>query len=280
MGVVSMKVHHLPRSSNSSNNNNSTTVTTGLFWEHNHPTPDHQTCLSLAFNNKRLRPLAPKLESSSNSSSSNTNNPPPPPPPPQSSSFDLKSFIRNEKHSPPPTPTPTPRPAAPDVHPGGTRWNPTQEQIGILEMLYRGGMRTPNAQQIEQITSQLGRYGKIEGKNVFYWFQNHKARERQKLKRHNSLATHSLTPPPSPLTLDIRLGDEEENIRSPSKRKCRSWGIQHEQHYKQEMSGRSSSSNSSRGEDDDDEQGQGRDRTLELFPLHPDGRLSLSPVAN
>lgn len=26
----------------------------------------------------------------------------------------------------------------------------------------------------------LRQYGKIEGKNVFYWFQNHKARERQK----------------------------------------------------------------------------------------------------
>lgn len=78
-----------------------------------------------------------------------------------------------------------------ETHPGGTRWNPTQEQIGILEMLYRGGMRTPNAQQIEQITEQLGKYGKIEGKNVFYWFQNHKARERQKQKRNNSLALNN-----------------------------------------------------------------------------------------
>jgi Homeodomain len=26
----------------------------------------------------------------------------------------------------------------------------------------------------------LRQYGKIEGKNVFYWFQNHKARDRQK----------------------------------------------------------------------------------------------------
>lgn len=82
--------------------------------------------------------------------------------------------------------------------PGGTRWNPTQEQIGILEMLYRGGMRTPNAQQIEQITVQLSKYGKIEGKNVFYWFQNHKARERQKQKRNNLGLAHS---PRTPTTL-------------------------------------------------------------------------------
>nr|CCP29677.1 HD transcription factor [Gnetum gnemon] len=65
----------------------------------------------------------------------------------------------------------------------GTRWNPTPEQIKFLEMLYRSGMRTPNAEQIEHITAQLRQYGKIEGKNVFYWFQNHKARERQKQKR-------------------------------------------------------------------------------------------------
>lgn len=77
-----------------------------------------------------------------------------------------------------------------ETHPGGTRWNPTQEQIGILEMLYRGGMRTPNAHQIEQITAQLGKYGKIEGKNVFYWFQNHKARERQKQKRNSLGLSH------------------------------------------------------------------------------------------
>lgn len=53
----------------------------------------------------------------------------------------------------------------------------------ILEEMYRGGVRTPNASQIQQITAHLSFYGKIEGKNVFYWFQNHKARDRQKLRR-------------------------------------------------------------------------------------------------
>ena len=68
---------------------------------------------------------------------------------------------------------------------GTTRWNPSPEQIKVLEMLYRGGMRTPNSFQIEQITEELGKYGRIEGKNVFYWFQNHKARERQKRRLTN-----------------------------------------------------------------------------------------------
>ncbi|GMI97030.1 PRESSED FLOWER 1, PRESSED FLOWER, WUSCHEL RELATED HOMEOBOX 3 [Hibiscus trionum] len=66
---------------------------------------------------------------------------------------------------------------------GSTRWCPTPEQVMILEEMYRSGIKTPNASQIQQITSHLSFYGKIEGKNVFYWFQNHKARERQKLRR-------------------------------------------------------------------------------------------------
>ncbi|KAK4266280.1 hypothetical protein QN277_027227 [Acacia crassicarpa] len=66
---------------------------------------------------------------------------------------------------------------------GSSRWCPTQEQLVILEEMYRVGIRTPNASQIQHITAQLSFYGKIEGKNVFYWFQNHKARDRQKLRR-------------------------------------------------------------------------------------------------
>lgn len=64
-----------------------------------------------------------------------------------------------------------------------SRWCPTPEQVMILEEIYRNGLKTPNATQIQHITSHLSFYGKIEGKNVFYWFQNHKARDRQKLRR-------------------------------------------------------------------------------------------------
>lgn len=70
-----------------------------------------------------------------------------------------------------------------------SRWNPTPEQLRTLEELYRRGTRTPSADQIQHITSQLRRYGKIEGKNVFYWFQNHKARERQKRRRQMESTT-------------------------------------------------------------------------------------------
>ena len=67
-----------------------------------------------------------------------------------------------------------------------SRWNPTKEQISLLENLYKEGIRTPNAEQIEQITNRLRAYGQIEGKNVFYWFQNHKARQRQRQKQERN----------------------------------------------------------------------------------------------
>ncbi|WZZ40801.1 WUSCHEL-related homeobox 3 [Brassica napus] len=71
-----------------------------------------------------------------------------------------------------------------------TRWCPTTEQLMILEEMYRTGIRTPNAVQIQQITAHLALYGRIEGKNVFYWFQNHKARDRQKLRKKLAKQLH------------------------------------------------------------------------------------------
>ncbi|KAK9062063.1 hypothetical protein SSX86_019248 [Deinandra increscens subsp. villosa] len=77
-----------------------------------------------------------------------------------------------------------------------TRWTPTSDQIRILkELYYNNGIRSPTADQIQRIAAQLRQYGKIEGKNVFYWFQNHKARERQK-KRFTPAAPAPPPPPP------------------------------------------------------------------------------------
>ncbi|KAK1312860.1 WUSCHEL-related homeobox 7 [Acorus calamus] len=66
------------------------------------------------------------------------------------------------------------------------RWNPTAEQVRFLTDLFRSGLRTPSTDQIQRISSQLSFYGHIESKNVFYWFQNHKARERHKRRRVSS----------------------------------------------------------------------------------------------
>ncbi|XP_059279360.1 WUSCHEL-related homeobox 4 [Lycium ferocissimum] len=226
-GSLSMKVHQFTRG----------------FLEHEAAAP------SLSLGCKRLRPLAPKF----NPTNDTTIVTPP---------FDLKSFIRPESST-------SPRKLAfnddkkdssqVESHPGGTRWNPTQEQIGILEMLYRGGMRTPNAQQIEQITAQLGKYGKIEGKNVFYWFQNHKARERQKQKRNSlGLSQSPRTPPAivtSPLSFDTR-GEVVREEDSPYKRKCRGWTFEYLEDQEEEEKGNCR---------------ENGDRTLQLFPLHPEG---------
>ncbi|KAH6814088.1 Homeodomain-like superfamily protein [Perilla frutescens var. frutescens] len=75
----------------------------------------------------------------------------------------------------------------------------------VLEELYRRGMRTPHASQIQKITAHLSLYGNIQGKNVFYWFQNHKARDRQKLRKklanqHNHL---QFLPSPTPTPLNF-----------------------------------------------------------------------------
>ncbi|XP_073057038.1 WUSCHEL-related homeobox 3-like [Primulina eburnea] len=75
-----------------------------------------------------------------------------------------------------------------------TRWCPTPEQLMILEELYRTGLRSPNSFQIQKITDHLSIYGKIQGKSVFYWFQNHKARDRQKLRKKLAKQLHQPNP--------------------------------------------------------------------------------------
>lgn len=68
-----------------------------------------------------------------------------------------------------------------------SRWSPTKEQISVLEDLYREGLQTPSTEEIQQIASNLRAYGHIEGKNVFYWFQNRKARLRQRQRQEPRL---------------------------------------------------------------------------------------------
>ncbi|KAL0432530.1 UNVERIFIED_CONTAM: WUSCHEL-related homeobox 4 [Sesamum latifolium] len=227
-----MKVHHFARG----------------FW-------DHEPSLGC----KRLRPLAPKLVTTSTTATATA-------PAATDNAFDLKSFIRPESGPRKLGSSDFQKKESAQVEAqqaGGTRWNPTQEQIGILEMLYRGGMRTPNAQQIEQITAQLGKYGKIEGKNVFYWFQNHKARERQKQKRSSLGLAHSHRTSASPFTTTTAAGCLGLD-GSSYKRKWRSWGFDKCVEEEEEDSRYCCT--------EEEGEGEGEDRTLKLFPLHPEGR--------
>ncbi|XP_024183241.1 protein WUSCHEL [Rosa chinensis] len=68
-----------------------------------------------------------------------------------------------------------------------TRWATTYDQIRIFkELYYNEGVRSPTVEQVQRISFQLKQYGKIKSKNVFYWFRNHRAREKQKKKRFTS----------------------------------------------------------------------------------------------
>ncbi|KAL5227283.1 hypothetical protein ABZP36_015548 [Zizania latifolia] len=69
------------------------------------------------------------------------------------------------------------------------RWNPTAEQVKVLTELFRAGLRTPSTEQIQRISTHLSAFGKVESKNVFYWFQNHKARERHHHKKRRRCAS-------------------------------------------------------------------------------------------
>ncbi|XP_010464829.1 PREDICTED: WUSCHEL-related homeobox 5 [Camelina sativa] len=98
---------------------------------------------------------------------------------------------------------------------GGTgtkcgRWNPTVEQLKILTDLFRAGLRTPTTDQIQKISTELSFYGKIESKNVFYWFQNHKARERQKRRKISIDFDHQHHHYHQPSSRDVFEINEEE----------------------------------------------------------------------
>ncbi|KAM3352450.1 hypothetical protein ACQJBY_023981 [Aegilops geniculata] len=80
-------------------------------------------------------------------------------------------------------------------------WVPTREQLAMLEGLYRQGMRTPTAEEIHQATARLQEHGPIEGKNVFYWFQNQQVqlRRREKQQRSDYFARQFRRPQPLPV---------------------------------------------------------------------------------
>ncbi|KDP23920.1 hypothetical protein JCGZ_27080 [Jatropha curcas] len=129
-----------------------------------------------SFNGRRLRPLIPRTPSLPPSNNTSNTSPPRLRTLYGSDFFSLNHHLASMADQ-----------SKRDIHTQpvvvSSRWNPTPEQLRTLEELYRRGTRTPSAEQIQHITAQLRRYGKIEGKNVFYWFQNHKARERQKRRR-------------------------------------------------------------------------------------------------
>ncbi|KAK2643126.1 hypothetical protein Ddye_024889 [Dipteronia dyeriana] len=180
-----------------------------------------------------------------------------------------------------------------------SRWNPTKDQINMLESLYRQGIRTPTAEQIQQITGRLRAFGHIEGKNVFYWFQNHKARQRQKQKQERMALIHHYlhkAPPVFPPSCtnvvcgpyylprsDLGFSLQNPNVllpggashrRSSSSSSSTSSGYDHVQQEYHNMMMHSSNYNNE-GINIVEKSYQNSDtidqETLNLFPLHPTG---------
>ncbi|KAM3352449.1 hypothetical protein ACQJBY_023980 [Aegilops geniculata] len=104
--------------------------------------------------------------------------------------------------SPPPTLAPLSPPISPNsaavAAPVNARWVPTREQMAVLEGLYRQGMRTPTAEEIHQVTARLQEHGPIDGKNVFYWFQNRLRQKQKQQQRSDYFARQLRRPQPLP----------------------------------------------------------------------------------
>nr|ANC94880.1 WUSCHEL homeobox protein [Pinus pinaster] len=60
------------------------------------------------------------------------------------------------------------------------RWNPKPEQIRVLQSIFNSGVTNPTPKEIKRIRAQLQQFGEIRDASVFYWFQNKKARTKQR----------------------------------------------------------------------------------------------------
>ncbi|KAK2436047.1 WUSCHEL-related homeobox [Trifolium repens] len=178
-----------------------------------------------------------------------------------------------------------------------SRWNPTKEQISMLENMYKQGIKTPSAEEIQQITARLRVYGHIEGKNVFYWFQNHKARQRQKQKQENMAyfnrllhRPHPIFPSPSiypnaictqycvpqPQSQEFNYYPQNPKVLLPP-----SVGYRRNQAEKVMSNGMSNICNNPMvyNENNMQQRNSGHE-TLDLFPLHPTGILEEKTTDN
>src|SRR6516165_7679659 len=60
-----------------------------------------------------------------------------------------------------------------------TRWKPEEAQLRILEEVFRNNVgHSPSTAQILLLTTQLQQYGEVEARNIFFWFENRRRKER------------------------------------------------------------------------------------------------------
>ncbi|GFP95969.1 wuschel-related homeobox 2 [Phtheirospermum japonicum] len=151
----------------------------------------------------------------------------------------------------------------------------------MLESLYKQGLRTPTAEQIQQITVRLRDFGHIEGKNVFYWFQNHKARQRQKQKQEN-FAYYNRFIHATPLFQPYQNGNIFAVVCSPYYNLPPPKNIDpgfYQQYPKVPLPTAAGGGNFKRDQSINDQamynksmqQSSNHQETLDLFPIHPTG---------
>ncbi|XP_059072883.1 WUSCHEL-related homeobox 4-like isoform X2 [Cryptomeria japonica] len=130
--------------------------------------------------------------------------------------------------------------------------------FSILNSKFASGTRNPSVDEINRITAELQRHGPVEGKNVFFWFQNAAARD--KLKKEKAVSC------------DRRKKEKaESSSKWPAVFRPRSWTSLF-------RAKRSSERSNVQEEEEEVDSGPRRNssvepadiRTLELFPLHPD----------
>ncbi|GLJ54839.1 hypothetical protein SUGI_1177760 [Cryptomeria japonica] len=72
------------------------------------------------------------------------------------------------------------------------KWKPTTEQLQTLEELYINAYSKPSTEEINHVTNLLKRYGDLQAKNVYFWFQNRRANDRLNKRRRLGEAMTSL----------------------------------------------------------------------------------------
>ncbi|KAH9307802.1 hypothetical protein KI387_035713, partial [Taxus chinensis] len=66
-----------------------------------------------------------------------------------------------------------------------TRWHPKKEQIHVLQGVFDSGVTNPSPHEISRITTELQQFGQLRKSNVYYWFQNRKAKTKKKQRNLN-----------------------------------------------------------------------------------------------
>jgi hypothetical protein len=91
-----------------------------------------------------------------------------------------------------------------------SRWTPKPEQILILESIFNSGMVNPPKDETVRIRKLLERFGAVSDANVFYWFQNRRARSCRRQRQMQAAAAAaaaspaaSSTPAPSAAALGV-----------------------------------------------------------------------------